>query len=185
VTPDGSTTPMRRLQNALPYVVVLAAGIYLYSLANGFDYDQSGTRIGPGAWPKLILGLMLVTGLWGLISSFLSSGKAPEHTAQEEDEALARPPEIYPFRVWFAVGTTLVYLALLPILGFFIATCLFVFVLMYLGQFRRLGLMTVLSPAISLAFLFLFMRVVYVALPGGIAPFDSVSYALTAAMGVR
>jgi hypothetical protein len=44
---------------------------------------------------------------------------------------------------------------------------------------------TVLSLAISLAFLFLFMRVVYVALPPGIAPFDSVSYALTAAMGVR
>ena len=87
--------------------------------------------------------------------------------------------------MWIAVGATLVYLVLLPLLGFFLATCLFSFVLMYLGQFRRPLPVTLLSVAIALAFLFLFMRVVYVALPVGIAPFDSVSYALMAAMGVH
>ena len=56
---------------------------------------------------------------------------------------------------------------------------------MYLGQFRRPLPVTLLSVAIALSFLFLFMRVVYVALPAGIAPFDSVSYALMAAMGVH
>jgi hypothetical protein len=39
--------------------------------------------------------------------------------------------------------------------------------------------------AIALAFMFMFMRVVYVALPPGIAPFDSLSYGLMAAMGVH
>lgn len=185
MTTSASITPMRRLQAALPYVVVLAVGIYLYVLASDFEFEQSGARIGPGAWPKLILGSMLVTALWGLVSSFLSSGKAHEHTEHEEDEALVRPPEIHPLRVWIAVGTTLVYLLLLPVLGFFIATCLFALVLMYLGQFRRLMPLAALSVAISLAFLFLFMRVVYVALPAGVAPFDSVSYALMAAMGVH
>jgi hypothetical protein len=33
--------------------------------------------------------------------------------------------------------------------------------------------------------MFLFMRAVYVALPLGIAPFNDVSYALMAAMGVH
>jgi putative tricarboxylic transport membrane protein len=186
VTPDGSITPRRRLQAALPYVVVLAAGFYLYFLADHFEFEQVSERIGPGAWPKLILNLMLITAVWGLVYSFLSAGKAFEqYDEHEEDEALIRPPEIYPFRVWIAVGATLGYLTLLPLLGFFLATCLFSFVLMYLGQFRRLLAVTVLSVAIALAFLFLFMRVVYVALPVGIAPFDSVSYALMAAMGVH
>ena len=185
MTPDASITPIRRLQAALPYVVVLAAGLYLYFLANGFEFDQAGARIGPGAWPKLILGLMLLTALWGLVSTFLATGKAPEHTEHEEDEALIRPPEIYPFRVWIAVAATLGYLVILPILGFFLATCIFSFVLMYLGQFRQPLPVTALSLAIALAFLFLFMRVVYVALPVGIAPFDSVSYALMTAMGVH
>jgi putative tricarboxylic transport membrane protein len=186
VTPGTSITPLRRLQAALPYVVVLAAGLYLYFLASRFEFDQAGARIGPGAWPKLILGLMLVTALWGLISSLRSADKASEQDDEhQEDEALVRPPEIYPFRVWIAVAATLCFLALLPLLGFFLATCLFSFVLMYLGQFRRPLPVVVLSVAISLVFLFLFMRVVYVALPVGIAPFDSVSYALMAAMGVH
>jgi putative tricarboxylic transport membrane protein len=186
VIPNASITPLRRLQAALPYVVVLAVGLYLYFLANGFEFDQAGARIGPGAWPKLILGLMLVTALWGLISNFLSAGKAPEqHEEHEEDEALIRPPEIHPYRVWIAVGATLVYLVLLPLLGFFLASCLFSFVLMYLGQFRRPLPVTALSVAIALAFMFMFMRVVYVSLPLGVAPFDQVSYALMAAMGVH
>jgi putative tricarboxylic transport membrane protein len=180
-----SITPVRRLQVALPYVVTLAAGLYLYFLASGFEFDQSGARIGPGAWPKLIIGLMLAAALWGFVSSILSTGKAPEYTEHAEDEALIRPPEIHPYRVWVAVGATLGYLALLPVLGFFLATCLFSLVLMYLGQFRRPLPVAVLSVAIALAFLFLFMRVVYVALPVGIAPFDSVSYALMAGMGVH
>jgi hypothetical protein len=39
--------------------------------------------------------------------------------------------------------------------------------------------------AIAFAFMFMFMRVVYVALPAGTAPFDRLSYALMAAMGVH
>jgi hypothetical protein len=33
--------------------------------------------------------------------------------------------------------------------------------------------------------MFMFMRVVYVSLPPGVAPFDQLSYALMAAMGVH
>ena len=186
MTPDASITPYRRLQATLPYVVVLAAGLFLYFKADRFEFEHVSGRIGPDAWPKLILNLMVITALWGLVSSFFSAGKAAaKHDEHEEDKALVRPPEIYPFRVWIAVATTLGYLALLPILGFFLATCILSFVLMYLGQFRRPLPVTVLSVAISFAFLFLFMRVVYVAFPLGIAPFDSVSYALMAAMGVH
>ncbi len=186
MTPANSTTPLRRLQAALPYVVVFAAGFYFYFLADHFEFDQAGARIGPGAWPKLILALMLATALWGLVSSFLSAGKTSEqHEEHEEDEALIRPPEIHPYRVWIAVAATLCFLLLLPIFGFFLSTSLFSLVLMYLGQFRRPLPVTLLSVAIAFAFLFVFMRVVYVALPVGIAPFDSVSYVLMAAMGVH
>jgi putative tricarboxylic transport membrane protein len=96
-----------------------------------------------------------------------------------------RPPEIYPALVWLAVGATVVYLVILPVLGFFLATIVYSFVLIYLGHYRRLLHVTALSVAIVLAFMFMFMRVVYVALPVGIAPFDRLSYALMTAMGVH
>ncbi len=179
--------PLRRLQATLPYVVVLAAGIFLYHEADNFEFEQVAGRIGPGAWPELILVLMLVTAAWGIVSSALNAGKAKtaDDEMANEVEDLVRPPEIYPYRVWIAVVGTLVYLLALPVLGFFLATLLYSCGLMYLGHFRRLLPITLLSLAISLAFMFIFMRVVYVALPLGTAPFNNLSYALMAAMGVH
>ncbi len=180
-------TPLRRLQATLPYVVVLAAGIFLFYEADHFEFEQVSGRIGPGAWPQLILVLMLATALWGIVSSAIKTGKpAPEHgAAVEEAEDLVRPPEIYPHRVWIAVAATLGYLLVLPLLGFFLATLVYSFGLMYLGHFRRPLPVIVLSVAIAFCFMFVFMRVVYVALPLGAAPFNQVSYALMAAMGVH
>jgi ABC-type Na+ efflux pump permease subunit len=129
VISDAAITPLRRLQAALPYVVVLAVGVFLYHEADSFEFEQVSGRIGPGA--------------------------------------------------------TLAYLFLLPVLGFFLATIIFSFVLMYLGQYRKPLQVTALSIAIAFAFMFMFMRVVYVSLPLGIAPFDEVSYALMATMGVH
>ena len=180
-------TPRRRLQAALPYVVVLAAGVFLYYKADSFEFEQVSGRIGPGAWPKLVLVLMLATALWGIITSALKpgNGAAAEDAEMEAAEEMVRPPEIYPFRVWFAVGATLLYLLALPILGFFLATVIYSFALMYLGHFRRPVAITPLSIAIALSFMFVFMRVVYVALPLGMPPFEEVSYALMAFMGVH
>ncbi len=179
-------TPLRRLRAALPYVVVLAAGAFLYHAADNFEFEQVSGRIGPGAWPKIVLVLMLAAALWGAVTSALRVGGAvPAEHIEDEAEALIRPPEIYPWMVWFSVAATLGYLLLLPTLGFFLATIFYSFSLMYLGHFRRPLPAALLSVAIAFAFMFIFMRVVYVALPVGTAPFDDVSYALMSAMGVH
>ena len=65
VSSPTEITPLRRLQAALPYVVVLAAGLFLYFRADNFEFEQVSGRIGPGAWPKLILVLMLATAALG------------------------------------------------------------------------------------------------------------------------
>jgi putative tricarboxylic transport membrane protein len=186
VTSDKTVTVLERCRATLPYLVVLAAGAFLYYAAVNFEFEGTGRRIGPDAWPKLILDLMLAAALWGAVSSAMQAGKvlAPQAEA-DETEALMRPPEIYPALVWLAVGATVVYLVILPLLGFFLATIVYSFVLIYLGHYRRLPQVTALSVAIALAFMFMFMRVVYVALPPGVAPFDSLSYSLMAAMGVH
>ena len=175
-----------RARATLPYLVVLAAAAFLYYAAENFEFEQASGRIGPGAWPKLILLLMLASALWGAVSSAMRAGEAAEPDAEaDEAEALMRPPEIYPGLVWAAVGVTLVYLFVMPLLGFFLASIVYSFVLIYLGHYRRFVQVAGLSVAISLAFMFMFMRVVYVALPVGVAPFDRLSYALMAAMGVH
>lgn len=178
---------LHRLRATLPYVVVLAAGVYLYHIADNFEFEETSGRIGPDAWPKIILFLMIATALWGIVSSAVGVGAtAPvEIIEAEQDEALINPPEIHPWLVWLTIAATLAYLILLPIIGFFIATVIFIVVLMYLGQYRRPVRAAMLSVAIAFAFMFVFMRVVYIALPLGIAPFNNVSYALMTAMGVH
>lgn len=179
-------TTLERFRATLPYLVVLAVGSFLYYSAENFEFEQASGRIGPGAWPKLVLVLMLAAALWGAVSSALNAGKS---AARDEDaeamEDLVRPPELYPWLVWLAVGATLAYLVILPLLGFFLSTIVYAFALMYLGHYRQLVRVALLSVAIAFAFMFLFMRVVYVALPAGVAPFDRLSYALMAGMGVH
>ena len=104
MTPGAATMPLRRLQAAAPYVVVLAVGIFLYVQADNFEFEQASGRIGPGAWPKIILVMMVATALWGVVSSALRAGHtAPEAVSEaEQDEALTQLPEIYPALVWIA-----------------------------------------------------------------------------------
>jgi putative tricarboxylic transport membrane protein len=187
VTPDPTISPVRRLRATLPYVVVLAVGIFLFYVASNFEFEQVGGRIGPGAWPQLVLVLMLATALWGIVSSAVKAGQAGalDETEADDAEAYVRPPEIYPWMVWLAIATTIVYLVLLPILGFFLSTIVYSAVLMYLGHYRRPLVVAGMSVAIAFAFMFVFMRIVYVALPLGIPPFDQVSYGLMSAMGVH
>jgi putative tricarboxylic transport membrane protein len=190
MTSDDTATVWQRARAALPYLIVFAVGAFLYYSAANFEFEEASGRIGPGAWPKLILLVMLAAALWGMVMSALQNGKAHggtahERTEQDETEALLRPPEIYPALVWLAVAATSGYLVLLPFTGFFLSTIVYSFALIYLGHYRRLSHVALLSVAIAFAFMFLFMRVVYVALPAGVAPFDKLSYALMGAMGVH
>jgi putative tricarboxylic transport membrane protein len=186
VSSGKAVTLLDRCRATLPYLVVLAVGAFLYYAAENFEFEQSSGRIGPGAWPKLILILMLASALWGAVTTAFQVGKLDALVADaDEMEALVRPPEIYPGLVWVAVAATVGFLVILPVLGFFLATIVYAFVLMYLGHYRQFVYAALLSVAIAFAFMFMFMRVVYVALPVGIAPFDRLSYALMAAMGVH
>jgi putative tricarboxylic transport membrane protein len=189
MTSDDAITMRQRYRAALPYLVVFAVGCFLYYSAANFEFEEASGRIGPGAWPKLILLVMLAAALWGIVASALQGGKPGgtlhETAEQDETEALLRPPEIYPSLVWFAIAVTVGYLAIMPFAGFFLSTIVFSFALIFLGHYRRLSHVALLSVAIAFAFMFMFMRVVYVALPVGVAPFDRLSYALMAAMGVH
>lgn len=178
---------LHRLQPAIPYLVVLAAAAFLYNAADHFEYSRTPGRIGPDLWPKLILGLMTIVALWGIISKAISGQPAeqPPKTAAEEAEALVHPPEIYPYLVWLGIAATLGYALLLPILGFFISSILYVGIVIILGQYRNLPYVLGISIVLPLFFMVLFMRIVYVALPIGAPPFDKVSLAIMSMIGVR
>ena len=56
---------------------------------------------------------------------------------------------------------------------------------MLVGRYRRPGVIVASSVVGSLAFVFVFMKIVYVSLPLGVGPFRSVSTWLMAMLGIH
>jgi putative tricarboxylic transport membrane protein len=56
---------------------------------------------------------------------------------------------------------------------------------MLIGRYRRYGVIAAASIGGSLAFVFVFMRIVYVSLPLGVGAFQKLSLWLLATLGVR
>jgi putative tricarboxylic transport membrane protein len=70
-------------------------------------------------------------------------------------------------------------------LGFFLSTLVYLAAFMWIGGFRRPVAVAVASVVGSLAFMFVFMKVVYVSLPLGHEPFSQVTFLLMRLMGIR
>ncbi|HSC99536.1 MAG TPA: tripartite tricarboxylate transporter TctB family protein, partial [Casimicrobiaceae bacterium] len=77
------------------------------------------------------------------------------------------------------------YVALLSTLGFFIGTALYIAALIRTGRYRRWPVIAAVAVGGALAFMFVFMRIVYLSLPIGVPPFAQVSLMLMQLMGIR
>jgi putative tricarboxylic transport membrane protein len=91
----------------------------------------------------------------------------------------------YPLLLVTGIGLTIAYVALLSTLGFFIGTALYIATLIRTGRYRRWPVIAVVALGGALAFMFVFMRIVYLSLPIGVPPFAQVSLMLMQLMGIR
>ena len=183
---------MGRLKKQIPYVIVLLISAYLYYRATQFDFVAPHERIGPDAWPKAMLILMMVTCAYEIIKKlFFAKGEDEvagvlesiiEEASVDEPQA---PPRSYPKLLLAGACMTVAYPALIDTLGFFICTVLFLAGFTWVGGYRRPSVMLAVSLVGGLVFMFVFMKVVYVSLPLGVGPFGQVSVQLMQLMGIR
>jgi len=183
-----------RMQKIVPYVIVLAIVSYLYFLAAKMDFVAPGGRIGPDLWPKVILALAMVTCTYEIVKN-LFFGKV-DHDLEgvlasvQKDVPIELPiaaqeEKIYPHLLWIGIARTVAYAVLIDKLGFFLCTFLYLAAFMWIGRYRRSGVILVTSLVGSLAFMFMFMKIVYVSLPLGVDPFSQVSFLLMRLMGIK
>ncbi len=88
-------------------------------------------------------------------------------------------------RLVLGIGATVLYAAVVPYTGFFLTTFFYLVAFMALGRYRRMGLAIGVSLAGTLLMLYFFMKVAYISLPIGIAPFSAVTLFLMQVMGIR
>lgn len=186
--PDDNPTFQDRIRRVVPYALILAVGLYFLHVTGSFEYDQTAGSLGPAAWPRLVL--LLMTGACGFeILRVMLLWKGDRRTQVVEhdvvpdlDEGDAGLDNLA--QAAAALGSIVAYLLALPYLGFFTATVVFIWIFALVAGYRRLVIMTVVTLGLTLTFMFLFMRVIYVSLPIGVEPFTQISIWIMKLLGV-
>jgi putative tricarboxylic transport membrane protein len=175
-------------------VLVGALAGYLYYVATQFQYQARPGTLGPDFWPKLILGLVIAACVYEIVK-ILVAGRATqvegvlggmiEEVAPEAGGAVGAPPATRPSLLLGGIALTVAYVALLPYLGFFAATVVYLASFIALGGYRKWLVLTAVSVLGTLFILFFFMRVVYISLPLGQGVFQQLTLWLMQTLGIR
>lgn len=181
------------LVRSIPFVAVVVAAGYFYVLADRIEFDQPGGRIGPDAWPKIVLGLMIAVAVLGVVKAVFSPREAPADLTPEGALSFDVPagdvPAEAPSRTWLhlpIVGTLLFvgYVLVLDIVGFVIATAALIAAFLYVGRYRHHVVIAACSVLGPLGFFIVFRAVAYISLPLGQGPFLDLSVWLMKLFGM-
>jgi hypothetical protein len=164
------------IRSAFPYFVGLAVAAALYFHTGQIAYTPRPGLLGPDFWPRLVICLMTAACLFEIVRIFaglkaeaLGIGDAIEKDADET------PARSYPGLLLGGVALVIGYALVVNTVGFLLSTFLFLSAFMYLGRYRRHGMVWGVSGLITLTAALIFMRLAYVSLPRGAPPFDTVT----------
>ncbi|SDH68696.1 Tripartite tricarboxylate transporter TctB family protein [Alteribacillus persepolensis] len=163
---------------SLAVIVIVFSGFFLIQavrLPMG-----SVERIGPGAWPLVILCLMLILGVVLLIKELIKhkkhSGLQMDKTAEAQTEETPIEMEVvYPYKHWIVLAVAAGYVLVLPVIGFIVATPLLMLAAAFVLGLKHIGKLITLSLTSSLVFNYIFIVLLSVPLPRGAGIFRSLS----------
>lgn len=174
-----------KLRSIAPYAALFVAAIYLYRDAGAFAVAGRPGQLGPDVWPRAVLVLlMVVCGLAIVRRTLFADDAAPTPLAQGDGEPAAAAQR-FPWCLAGGIALTIAYVLALDWLGFFVSTVLYLALFMLVGRYRRTRVVAAASVIGSLAFVFVFMKIVYVSLPLGRGPFKALSVWILAMLGVH
>lgn len=184
---------VERLKGVAFSGVVFIAALYLFNLTGKFEYAERAGQLGPGFWPKMLLGLILVFTGYEIVHSLVKGkdteeAKSPVKTGEPREAEDGLPAEEekkrYPALLITGGVMTLLYVFLVDIIGFALCTFIYMAAFMYVGRYRK-HLAIWISSLIGTVFLvFLFVKVVYVSLPTGLPPFEWITLTIYSLLGI-
>jgi putative tricarboxylic transport membrane protein len=173
-----------KLRAIAPYAALLAGAAYLYHDSAAFAAAGKAGRLGPDFWPKAVLVLLMIVCAAELARLALAAPKPAKETVAADPGAEEEMPR-FPRLLAGGMVLTVLYVPGIEYLGFFVATVLYLAAFMLVGRYRRVGVVVATSLVGSLAFVYVFMKIVYVSLPLGAGPFRQVSIWILAALGIH
>ncbi len=165
------------LLSVLPEVVLLAVAVYLFVVALGFKQVGPSDQIGPGFWPQV---LCVGIGIGALVRL---DQKLRSRERRVVGDAASEADEVRMSRVALGIALVVGYVIGMLFLGYILATAMFLIAFIYLGGQRKWYVVP-LGIASSLLFAYVFLKVVYIALPSGVGVFDQLTVLLYELLGV-
>jgi len=157
---------------AAPLLGVIVAAV-LYPATRSLDEVAREGSLGPGFWPRLaLLGL-----------AFACASKAVEEWRRGARHHAEREPISLPT---LAAGIALIvaYAALTPLLGFPLTTAAFIVAFMTLAGLRSPAGLAASAVMGTVGLIYVFVRIVYLPLPKGDGPFETLTVTLYRALRV-
>jgi putative tricarboxylic transport membrane protein len=176
-------SPVRSmLAELVPEVVLIGIAIYAFVLAGDFGGQTDPGQLGPGFWPRMAatgLAIALVARIVQIVRARNRPIVKVHSEFEWEDEA-----PIYWQQVGIAMGLAVAYVYATMFIGFLFGTAVFLSVFIWLGGQRR-WFVPLIGAAGALVAAYVFIGVVYVALPTGVGIFDSLTVDIYRALGIQ
>jgi hypothetical protein len=146
-------------------VVILFSSAFLYFETTKFPTTRI-TAIGPEYWPQIILIGMVVLAALLIVKIFRQ-----RQELEQADQAIL--PNRHNF--WITIAAVLLYTRILPILGFPVASLLFIAVMLWVLKVRQWKWLSFYSLGFTLGLIMLFPKLMSVPLPRGTGIFRAIS----------
>jgi putative tricarboxylic transport membrane protein len=173
----------QKLREIAPYIAVLCAAVYLFHVAEHIVYTPIPDQIGPERWPEIVI---CILGFVAIVEIGLRLfGARSEAPAADQDDELLSPRQTHIAAVFGVIAATLGYVLIIERCGFAVSTAAYSACLMWLGGFRKPGYVAVVAVFLSLFLSFIFMKLIFVALPLGEGPFEKISLFVMSLVGVH
>jgi putative tricarboxylic transport membrane protein len=177
---------IKKIRDAGPYLIVLGIAGWVYYVADHISFTAIPNQMGPDRWPKMITATLALVSAFEIIRRLLFS--APVIADVEEsglEEELIHPKQTHIAMVFGTIVATIIYIVALERCGFAASTVIYSACLMSLGGFRRPLVIALCACGLTILFMFIFMKLIFVALPLGQGPFARISLALMSLVGVH
>ena len=172
------------LRASLPEIVALIACIVLW--ARTFDLRGTDEGPGPAFYPRVLIALLALV----MLLRIAGQARAAHRRGGDVTVADVRPPSeedvgaIPVRRIAQIVAIAVCFVIATVYLGWLLATFLFVPAFCWACGRRNLFLTVPLGAALAIGSAYLFIKLVYIALPTGTGVFDELSVQVFLALGI-
>ncbi len=167
---------MGGLAGALAPLAGLALALALLAATRGLDDLAREGQLGAGFWPRLVL--IALAAVCAVRAVVAWRGAGGNRVVAPDGPPLARG------RLALAIGLILLYVIGAPLVGFPLATAGFIAAFMVLAGAGRARGVAAAAVGGTIGLLYLFVKVVYLPLPKGAGPFETVTLSLYRLLGI-